>query len=114
MLLEIMGQVRDKDMVMCQVWQTFGILLEYCARGDFLSTVNTMKSRNDSDIEELNKIIAEKTDSLEIIQQAEQSMINKFEDSIKNLSMKNVSQIRKIMITPSLQLIFYLLRISCS
>jgi hypothetical protein len=43
MLLEILSHSNDLNTLMSQLWKVFGILLEYCSRGDFKSTVNELE-----------------------------------------------------------------------
>ena len=43
MLLEMLSHSTDLNTLMSQLWKVFGILLEYCSRGDFQSTVNELE-----------------------------------------------------------------------
>lgn len=51
MLFEILKELGDRDSVIVQVWQAYGILLEYCARGEFTTTVNLLELKHAHAIE---------------------------------------------------------------
>ena len=40
MLLESIKHSNDTKFMMAQIWKVYGILLEYCARSNFTTTVN--------------------------------------------------------------------------
>jgi len=57
MLEELLEHIEERDVIMASVWQIFGILLEYCARGEFILTVNVLEKRRAEMESSLKKII---------------------------------------------------------
>ena len=45
MLNETVIHAKDHVVISASIWRVYGILLEYCSRGDFQSTVNEIEKQ---------------------------------------------------------------------
>lgn len=53
---------------MAQIWKVFGILLEYCSRGDFKSTVNELEKEKKAQVDLMVTLLQEKEKQLNMVE----------------------------------------------
>ncbi|KAL4436029.1 hypothetical protein ABPG74_022264 [Tetrahymena malaccensis] len=85
MLYEILEHLKEKDNIISQIWKVFGILLEYCARGEFKTTVCILEKEKEEAVETLKKNIEEK-----------QTLIKEIEQKVSDQGDKYLLEIRSL------------------
>ncbi|KAL4486026.1 hypothetical protein ABPG72_003960 [Tetrahymena utriculariae] len=85
MLYEILEYLKEKDNIISQIWKVFGILLEYCARGEFKTTVCILEKEKEEAVETLKKNIEEK-----------QTLIKEIEQKVSDQGDKYLLEIRSL------------------
>ena len=60
MLNETVLHAKDNMVLSASIWRVFGILLEYCSRGDFKSTVNEIEKQKKEIIQKMQEELEKK------------------------------------------------------
>lgn len=58
--MDILSHSPDANKLMASVWKVFGVLLEYCSRGDFRSTVNELEKEKRAEMDTMIQLLQAK------------------------------------------------------
>lgn len=60
MLQDVLTHSKDSTILMSQIWKVFGVLLEYCSRGDFLSAISELEREKHAKIKQMESALSGK------------------------------------------------------
>ncbi|CAD8140598.1 unnamed protein product [Paramecium pentaurelia] len=86
---EMLQDILKNFQLTANIWQVFGILLEYVAKGDFQLTINQIKKENSQKIEELNETLTQRENKFRSIEIMAQDEINKLQNILQDLNDQN-------------------------